>query len=78
MANGEFLKLQVTYVKRICKLGQGAACCSYLVCGKQFECAKSTVLEETIESRRANGKMIAMGDNCQGPKDTKSEVIYDA
>ena len=48
----------------ICKIGQGADCCSWLICGSSgFECS---ILEQhpTIVKRRAINDMVAMRDGC--------------
>ena len=53
------------YVLETCKLGQGAACCRYLVAGAEgFECAKLGSLRAGIDRRV--GIMVAKGDNCEG------------
>lgn len=28
------------YIRKTCKIGQGAGCCKYLVMGKGFECMR--------------------------------------
>ncbi|PLX24682.1 hypothetical protein C0580_04540 [Candidatus Parcubacteria bacterium] len=56
------------HVLEVCKLGQmGAHVCSYLVITDgQIACAKGTRIQQVIDSRREDGNMIAMGDNCEG------------
>ena len=55
------------YVKDTCKLGQGGACCAYLMGGPNgLECAKGTHIERVIATRLAAGTMNAKGDNCDG------------
>lgn len=55
-------------LKDLCRLGQKAETCSFLVHGPDgWGCAKRTSLEMMILSRRANRSMTAMGDNCEGP-----------
>lgn len=55
------------HVSGVCKIGQMAACCRYLVCGAGgFECVKHTELRELLDSRVAAGTMNARGDNCDG------------
>lgn len=54
----------------VCKLGKGAATCSFLTMGGGgFECAKGTAFEAAIRQRWAAGTMGAKGDNCSGPPD---------
>jgi hypothetical protein len=56
------------YVKTICKIGQGALCCRYIVGGPQgLECAKhEPELAAQINRRVAAGAFTARGDNCDG------------
>ncbi len=50
-----------------CHLFQGADCCSYLaVDGDGFWCLKETEHEETIDRRRRQHMMVAMGNHCGG------------
>jgi hypothetical protein len=58
----------INYVKKVCKLGQEADCCRYLVMGGGFECVKLSSLKFTIDQRVANNQFIAKGDNCIGQK----------
>lgn len=52
-------------LKNVCKIGQGANCCRYILCGQNgFECGKLTKLKESID-KRVN-IMAAKGDNCKG------------
>ena len=52
-------------LKNVCKIGQGANCCRYILCGQNgFECGKLTKLKESID-KRVN-IMTAKGDNCKG------------
>ena len=51
----------------VCKMGQGADCCRYLICsGNGFECAKTTSLKDAIDTRM--NQMNAKSDNCGGVK----------
>lgn len=56
------------YVDKTCKIGQGAACCRYLVMGhKGFECMKGVhSVALTIDQRIIAGTYHSLGDNCQG------------
>lgn len=54
-------------VQDVCKIGQGAECCRYLMAGGSgFECAKKTSLAEVLDARVETGSMAARGDNCPG------------
>ena len=49
------------------KMGQGADCCRYLICGDNgFECVKTTSLKDAIDARM--NQMSAKSDNCRGIK----------
>lgn len=48
----------------ICKMGQGAECCRYLVFSSDFACAKRSSVAATIDARVET--MNARGDNCDG------------
>ena len=51
----------------VCKIGQGADCCRYLICDDNgFECAKTTSLKNAIDTRM--NQMNAKSDNCGGVK----------
>jgi hypothetical protein len=54
-------------VKNVCKIGQGNACCRYLVIGAQgFECVRDTEMKVYLDARVAMETMVARGDNCSG------------
>jgi len=55
-------------LKEICKIGQGAACCRYLIADADgIHCAKLDLgMADQIESRVARGLFTAKGDNCPG------------
>lgn len=55
-------------VKNVCKIGQGASCCRYLVVGNAgLECAKcAPTLKSQLDGRVAMGLFTAIGDNCAG------------
>lgn len=57
--------VEKAYATDTCKIGQGAACCRYLVVGSLgLECAKLTPLRDVLDARV--GQMSAKGDNCDG------------
>lgn len=60
------LFLEVEEVKDICKLGQGEACCPFIVCGGNgFECWKMNSPGNGIIQERINkGTMNAKGKGC--------------
>lgn len=55
-------------IKSVCKIGQGAACCKYLVVGSDgFECMKTDIANKGIIDRAwERDPHIAQGDNCTG------------
>lgn len=62
--------IEKPYLDDVCRIGQNAACCRYLVVhpDKGFQCAKLTTLRGVIDARVA--RMSAQGDNCAGlPED---------
>lgn len=63
---GEVQTLSDAHVEGVCRLGQGAACCAFLMRQDGWFCAKiDAVLVSTITDRRPT--MRAQGDNCSGP-----------
>lgn len=54
-------------LKDICKIGQGAACCKYLLAGENgFECAKTNGWKDIVDNNWKTVKHTAQGDNCEG------------
>lgn len=63
------------YIQQICKPGQGAACCKYLIGNPNgsMECAKVTSsLKSTIDAKYLRESQVAQGDNCGGVKNLKN------
>lgn len=58
------------WVRDVCKVGRGHACCRYLVgTPTGVECAKFIPqLREVLDSRVLNKTIVARGDNCPGFK----------
>lgn len=56
------------HIKKVCKMGQGASCCKYLVMGtKGFECMKTDPKnKKVIDDNWATTPHVAQGDNCPG------------
>lgn len=55
------------YWTNICKVGQGAACCKYLVFSKHMECCKDNPYnKKVIDDNWATTPHVAQGDNCKG------------
>lgn len=54
------------HVKSVCRIGQGAQCCRYLLMGQNgFECGKQDeVMRRTIDARVIG--FTAKSDNCEG------------
>ena len=54
-------------VKDICRIGQKADCCKYLMGSvKGFQCAKDPELEGFKDLIDGRDDMVAKGDNCDG------------
>lgn len=55
-------------IKNVCKIGQGAACCKYLVVGHDgFECMKIDLKSKNvIDINWQQNEHVAQGDNCDG------------
>ena len=54
------------HVDKICKMGQGSACCRYLGMGENgFECFKTDAHTKMWIDGRVN-RMTAKSDNCPG------------
>lgn len=68
------------YLANVCKLGQGAATCSYIASsGGGWTCAKlNDGLARIINQRRAEDSMRAKGDNCEGDADFLTVPPLDA
>ena len=60
--------IPVETLVNICRVGQGAACCRYIVSGGNgIECVKHEPnLNQQINERVREGLFIAQGDNCEG------------
>lgn len=55
------------YLKQVCKIGQGAECCRYVVAGQSgIACAKLSEMKATIDDRVAKNLFTAIADNCEG------------
>jgi hypothetical protein len=57
-----------TWARDVCKMGQEAACCRYLIITSSgWSCAKKrSELRKMIDYRVMAGTMTAQGDNCPG------------
>jgi len=65
------MKKMTKHVKEICKIGQGSACCRYLMVGNSgFECGKLTGLKTLLDDRVRFKTIVARGDNCEGTSRT--------
>ena len=64
------------HVRDVCRIGQGHACCRYLIVGPAgFCCEKGGALATVIDARVFAEMMTARGDNCDGqPAATLNEV----
>lgn len=55
------------FIVDVCKVGQGAACCKYLLAGtKGLECGKLTEWKKIVDDNWKVTPHVAQGDNCQG------------
>lgn len=61
------------HIKDVCKIGQGALCCKYLVMAPAgFECSKVIPgQKEMIDIQWALHDHVSQGDNCDGVADFK-------
>jgi hypothetical protein len=59
--------LDDAYAQAVCKTGQGALTCRYLMLGGTgWRCGKLTDLRGFLDQKAANGEIGAQGDNCAG------------
>jgi hypothetical protein len=61
-----FAKITDQHRDEVCKIGQRAECCRFLIYGDGFECAKNSSLHADITARVVDGSMGSRGDNCGG------------
>jgi len=56
------------WAKRVCQVGQGAACCRYLLLAAHdgWRCGKLTDFKAYFDRRVTEGTITAQGDNCPG------------
>lgn len=55
------------WAKRVCKLGQGAECCRYLLWQRGgWSCLKNTESRATMDEWARGHNWTAKGDNCLG------------
>lgn len=61
-------KIPDAHLHSICKLKQGEKTCRYigLVPSLGFVCAKKTPMMTMLDERASEGKMKAIGNNCEG------------
>lgn len=58
------------YIKGVCRIGQGALCCRYLVMGpKGFGCMKANPSDKQVLDNTWGPSKVAQGDNCEGQQD---------
>lgn len=59
--------MDMNYVETVCKMGQGEACCRYLIVHNGLQCAKlDPGLSAMILARVLEGTFKSKGDNCEG------------
>jgi hypothetical protein len=55
------------WVKSVCKIGQGHACCRYLTMAPDgWDCEKHSDMGRYLDLRVEAETMVARGDNCPG------------
>lgn len=63
------------YVNKICQIGQGNVCCTFLTAGTGgYSCAKLTSFRDYLQTRAKLKLMHAQGDNCKGQE---PDIILD-
>ena len=61
--------MDMEQVQLVCRIGQEAECCRYLVMGtKGFECMKTNPLNKAVIDEAWDDSKSAQGDNCKGYK----------
>lgn len=57
----------IEYIKTICLIGRGYACCRYLTAGSNgWSCEKLGPLKQCFDQMVAAQMIVARGDNCAG------------
>lgn len=59
-------EISIIHVMEVCRLGQSAACCAFLL-GVPWACAKGTPYGEILADQLKAGTLRSRGDNCSGP-----------
>ena len=54
------------WAQNVCKPGQRAATCAFLVMSPSFACAKNSSFHNILQDRLNKGMTAAKGDNCSG------------
>ena len=64
------------YIMNVCKIGQGAECCKYLLLDpKGFSCAKPDPnWKRIVDENWATNEHVAQGDNCMGQKELSKQL----
>lgn len=67
-----------TWVRSVCKVGQGHACCRYLTMAPDgWSCEKLTATGRYLDSRVAAETIVARGDNCDGLASSTPEADFE-
>ena len=63
-------------IVEVCKIGQGAKCCKYLLMSANgWECGKVTpTSKKLIDDSWASTNHVAQGDNCDGNNSLKEDM----
>ena len=61
------------HIQNVCKIGQGAECCKYLLAGQEgFICGKITEgWKAVVDDNWAKNAHVSQGDNCEGKENLK-------
>lgn len=68
------------YIRTVCKIGQGAACCKYLGAGTGgLECLKvDPGMKRVVDKAWAADEHVAQGDNCEGQENLSDAQVTES
>jgi len=67
------------WVREVCKIGHGHACCRYLTiaAGKGWSCEKATTTGRYLDTRVETETITARGDNCTGRASASPDAQFE-
>jgi hypothetical protein len=66
----ESRKIPQEKLAQLCLMNNGDKTCRYIMMGEEgYVCVKNSKLQQFIDERVSEDKMIAKGDNCKGIQD---------